>query len=365
MYHLTPEHIIEEFIESITKDLSRLESEFIIETENIRQKKRTTLKELYEKLIEQNPELTKQSLPVIGRLTFEKFKKLIYDEKLRARFLKELGFDPKYLSSTKQQELVKKIFAGKLSYKEGAILLSTELYNFIRAIYTSSRSNKILQDLYKKLGISILIVIVVIIIVGSITSLLLTTVPSILGISTASLVTQSIISIILGIILSLTINFVSKIYLFLHSELNTTLYGFISLLAGVTGSFILVKITSFASLVFTITLFVLWLLWEIEVLLNSKIETIYKKLHLDIYRRYTVLKTLRLNFFTRVIIRLLEKIEDIFNVKLVDKIIDVIIKVEDSSARGLQYIEQILDRILATIRNSILTKYQDILQKIK
>jgi hypothetical protein len=365
-YNITPEYIIKEFLDAITKDLSNLENEYVVEeTELAERKKRVTLKDLYEKLIEQNPELAKQKLPAIGKLTYENFKKLIYDETTRARFLKELGFDPRYLSNTKQQEIVKKIFTGKLSYKEGALLLSTELYNFIRTIYASSRSNKLLQNLYKRLGISLFIVIVVIIVIGSLTSLLLSTAPSVLGISSASVITQSIISIILGIVLNITINFISKIYLYLHSELNTTLYGFISLLAGVTGSFILVKISSFTTLVITIAIFVLWLLWEIEVLLNSKIETIYKKLHLDTYRRYIVLKTLKLNLLTRVFLQLLEKIEDLFNTKLVDKIVDTIIKIEDSSSKTLQYVENILDHILQTIKNSIITKYLSFIQKLK
>jgi len=353
-YELIHEQILTELFSSLENELNDLiitENQTINNVDKI-DKKKQSLRDLYNKLIQHDPNLAKIKLPVIGKFTYENFRKLIYDSNTRERFLKELGFDTRYISQTKQKDIIKKILTGKLTYKEGALLLSNELYNFIQTLY-NNRSNKKKQNLYKKLGLSLLIAVIVILVVSFFITVITTVLPSLLGISSQSVIVNAIAGFIIGVITSITINFISKIYMFLHAELGTTFYGYISLLTAVTGSIVLIKVSSLITLIFTIGIFLLWLIWELEVLMYAKIEHIYKKLHLDNYRKLIVLKTLKLNVTTRVIFYILEKLGNYLNTNIIDKLIDNIIKVEDSADKIVTKISTVLDSFYEKLKYAL------------
>ena len=231
-------------------------------------------------------------------------------------------------------------------------------------VYTSKRFKKVFESLYKKLGITLLIAILVIVAVGSLTTLTMTVIPAVLNLSANTLLAKIITNTILGIVLSITINFVSKIYLFVHAELGTTFYGYITLLAGVIGSVVLIKVSAFITLITTIVVFMFLLVWEIEVLLSSKIETIYKKLSLENYRKHIVMKTLQLNLPTKILLKVLEKIDEFFKTGIINKLVDMIIKVEDSAINVVHKIEQILDKIISAVSKGIkLSKFLPLFKK--
>jgi len=354
-YELIHEQILTELFDSLENELSELlitEDQITTNNSSNNNKKSQSLRELYNKLIQHDPNLTKIKLPVIGKFTYENFRKLIHDSNTRERFLKELGFDTRYISQTKQKDIIKKIFTGKLTYKEGALLLSNELYKFIQTLY-NNRSNKKKQNLYKKLGLSLLIVVIIILVVSFFITAVTTILPSLLGISSQSVIVNAIAGFIIGIITSITINFISKIYMFLHAELGTTFYGYISLLTAVTGSIVLIKVSSLVTLIFTIGIFLLWLIWEFEMLMYAKIEYIYKKLHLDNYRKLIILKMLKLNITTRAIFYILEKLSNYLNTNIIDKLIDNIIKVEDSADKIVTKISTMLDGFYEKIKYAL------------
>ena len=78
---LLSETIANEILTTIESELNNLIIEESLTENNNNEtqtnKKRTTIKDLYETLITQNPELAKVEFPVIGKFTYEKFKKLI------------------------------------------------------------------------------------------------------------------------------------------------------------------------------------------------------------------------------------------------------------------------------------------------
>jgi len=322
--------------------------------ERLYKKRKSAIKELYNRILQYDPSIKDKKLPIIGKLTEKKLEKLLYDNNYRARVLKELGFPVNLLNTKQQIDIIQKILQGKLSLKEGLLLITNELQQFFKYISNNIESYNF-KELLKKFGA---ITIISIIVIGLIGLILFKILPAIL----LALQIPNTIALILSttteaIIFSLTINFIAKIYTYIFSKHNLSIFGYTAILTTLISSIILVKIHSLLLLCLFIITIAIYIIWQVEMIVSTKIEIVYAKLGLDKYRKKTVYNILKLNLMTRLIIFILERFEQWFGVKLVDKLINLIITIEDIS-------ESIIDKIVKLFENIIDTIYSRAIHKL-